>query len=109
MDVRAVASLGPFSRVGFVIPKFKHSGVDRNRLKRRLRELVRVELLPTLKPSDVVLRVTPAAYTRDFESLQFEMRQLVRSLANLVLPSVTPPAIGRTGTSSGDTPPPTVA
>ncbi len=88
MDVRAVASLRPFARVGFVIPKFKHSGVDRNRLKRRLRELVRLELLPTLRPIDVVIRVSPVAYTRDFDALHTEVRQAARLLATLALPSV---------------------
>lgn len=109
MDVRAVASLRPFARVGFVIPKYKQSGVDRNRLKRRLRELVRIELLPTLKPSDVVLRVTPAAYTRDFEALQLEVRQLARSLATLALPAVRLPMADGIGTSSPDTSPSTGA
>ena len=27
--------------MGFIVPRYKHSAVDRNRLKRRLRELVR--------------------------------------------------------------------
>ncbi len=97
MDVRAVASLRPLARVGFVIPKFKHSGVDRNRLKRRLRELVRMELLPALRPIDVVLRVAPVAYTRDFAALQVEVRHAARLLATLVVPTVIVPA-GRTAT-----------
>lgn len=40
----------PHARVGFVVPKYGHSSVDRNRLKRRLRELVRTRLLPALRP-----------------------------------------------------------
>lgn len=87
MDVRAVASLRLFARVGFVIPRYKHSAVDRNRLKRRLRELVRLELLPTLRPMDVVLRVTPVAYTRDFELLRGELLQAAKQLATVTLPT----------------------
>ena len=89
MDVRAVASLRVFPRVGFVIPKYKHSGVDRNRLKRCLRELVRLELLPTLRPMDVVLRVAPVAYTRDFDVLREEVLQVARTLAHASLPSMS--------------------
>ena len=98
MDVRAVASLRLFARVGFVIPRYKHSAVDRNRLKRRLRELVRLELLPTLRPMDLVLRVSPVAYTRDFELLRNELLQAARQLATVTLPTVTLPTV--------DTPPP---
>jgi RNase P protein component len=49
LDVRAVISALPHARVGFVVPKYGHSSVERNRLKRRLRELVRTRLLPALR------------------------------------------------------------
>jgi hypothetical protein len=49
LDVRAMPSAMPHARVGFVVPKYGHSSVDRNRLKRRLRELVRTRLLPSLR------------------------------------------------------------
>jgi RNase P protein component len=42
----------PHARVGFVVPKYGHTSVDRNRLKRRLRELVRTRLLPSLRPPE---------------------------------------------------------
>jgi len=97
MDVRATASLDAFARVGFVIPRYKHSAVDRNRLKRRLRELVRLDLLPTLRPMDVVFRVSPVAYTRDFGALRVEVQHAARQLATVTLPPVTvPPATGST-------------
>ena len=86
MDVRARASLHPSARVGFVIPRYKQSAVDRNRLKRRLRELVRVELLPLLHPMDVVIRVVPQAYRRDFDTLRHEVQHAARQLATLTLP-----------------------
>ena len=103
MDVRAVASLRLFARVGFVIPRYKHSAVDRNRLKRRLRELVRLELLPTLRPMDLVLRVSPVAYTRDFELLRNELLQAARQLATVTLPTVT---LATVTLPTVDTPPP---
>lgn len=103
MDVRAVASLRLFARVGFVIPRYKHSAVDRNRLKRRLRELVRLELLPTLRPMDMVLRVAPVAYTRTFELLRAELLIAARQLENVVLPTaVVAEREGRSLLSAGE-------
>ncbi len=81
MDVRALASLHAFPRVGFVIPKYKQSGVDRNRLKRRLREIVRVDVLSDLAPVDLVIRVMPVAYQRNFETLRAEVLQAVRRIS----------------------------
>lgn len=91
MDVRATASLPAFPaptprpRVGFVVPRYKHSAVDRNRLKRRLRELVRVLVLPDLPPLDVVVRVFPVAYTRTFDALEAELRHAIAKLTRDVL------------------------
>jgi ribonuclease P protein component len=62
--------------VGFIVPRYRHSAVDRNRLKRRLRELVRIELLPTLGARDVVVRATPQAYRLEFDALRRELLQL---------------------------------
>ncbi len=110
MDVRAIASLRAFVRVGFVVPRYKQSAVARNRLKRRLRELARLEWLPVLPPMDVVVRVIPPAYQRDFEALRAEMRTALDRLVRLPLPSVVRPAAPRTGaapaiSASPDTPP----
>ena len=67
-------------RVGFVVPKFKHSAVDRNRLKRRLRELSRLRLLPTALPADVVVRVKPDAYGATFDALAAEVDTILVQL-----------------------------
>jgi ribonuclease P protein component len=48
--------------------------VERNRLKRRLREIVRIELLPLMsRPADVVVRTGPRAYEASFETLRTEL------------------------------------
>jgi len=80
LDVRALSSLLSVPRVGFVVPKYKHSGVERNRLKRRLRELTRLDVLPDLAPMDLVFKVLPVAYARDFETLRAEVLQAVRKI-----------------------------
>lgn len=86
LDVRATASLHAFPRVGFVVPKYKHSGVERNRVKRRLREIVRLHMLQLLDPAvaptplDLVVRVFPSAYDRDYDTLRTELLQALRRL-----------------------------
>jgi ribonuclease P protein component len=55
--------------VGFVVPKFNRSAVQRNRLKRRLRELTRLGLLRELPAVDLVIRVRREAYDVAFADL----------------------------------------
>lgn len=69
-EVRHLASLLRHPRVGLVVPKHSHSAVERNRVKRRLRELLRVEFLPYLGSVDLVIRAAPAAYEASFEQLR---------------------------------------
>lgn len=55
------------------MPKHQHTAVDRNRLKRRVRELVRVELLPSLRTGsavDMVIRAEREAYRASFDQLR---------------------------------------
>jgi ribonuclease P protein component len=44
------------------VPKYSHSAVDRNRVKRRLREIVRLDMLSALPSIDLVVRALPSAY-----------------------------------------------
>jgi ribonuclease P protein component len=68
-------------RVGLVVPRYKQSAVARNRLKRRLRELTRVQLLPTDLSADIVLRVRPDAYGATFEALAADVARARTQLA----------------------------
>ena len=52
------------------MPRYSHSAVERNLVKRRLRELVRTELLPSMAELDVVIRATPGAYGADYPTLR---------------------------------------
>jgi ribonuclease P protein component len=95
LEVRASASLQPFPRVGLIVPRYRHSAVARNLVKRRLRELARLELLGPLQeapPLDLVVRALPAAYDRDYDALRTDVRQLLRKLAlpRRPTPDVTP-------------------
>jgi ribonuclease P protein component len=78
------------------VPRFKHSAVDRNRLKRRLRELSRLRLLPADVAADVVLRIRPDTYGASFEALTADvdraLTQLVRWRATVAEPVPAPSA-----------------
>jgi ribonuclease P protein component len=67
-------------RVGLIVPKYKQSSVARNRLKRRLRELARLRLLPTRLAADVVIRVRPEAYRASFDELTNDVMRLLVQL-----------------------------
>jgi ribonuclease P protein component len=55
--------------------------VARNRLKRRLRELSRVHLLPADLSADVVLRIRPEAYGASFDELAADIARAFAQLA----------------------------
>ena len=73
-------------RLGIVVPKHKRNIVERNRVKRRLREIGRTELLPALRaagaPLDVLLRARPEAYGAAYAELREELRALVEELCS---------------------------
>jgi ribonuclease P protein component len=69
LEARASASLLSHPRAGVVVPKHRHNIVERNQVKRRLRELVRIQLLPGLPRVDVLIRAKPEAYGSSFEQL----------------------------------------
>ena len=73
LEVRILASPLRHPRVGFIVPRYGHSAVDRNRLKRRLRDIIRTRVLRTLPPIDVVIRVRPSAYAISFAQLADEL------------------------------------
>src|SRR5690348_4134888 len=52
LDLRVASTTGAVSRIGFVVPKHGHTSVERNRLKRRLRELGRLRVLDVLRGHD---------------------------------------------------------
>jgi len=62
-----------FSRLAVIVPRHAHTAVRRNRLRRRLREIGRRQVLPGLAtPTDVTVRARPEAYGASFETLRAE-------------------------------------
>lgn len=74
------------------MPKQKHTSVERNRLKRRLRELARTRLLPVLPPVDLVIRTLPEAYGATFAELEAEVGTIRERLRMMKLPQRDPVA-----------------
>jgi ribonuclease P protein component len=83
LDVRAIASPLGHPRVGIVVPRYSGSAVDRNRLKRRLRELVRTRLLSAVPSVDVVIRARPDAYVASFDALEADVARAAAQLPRL--------------------------
>ncbi|HET9774997.1 MAG TPA: ribonuclease P protein component [Gemmatimonadaceae bacterium] len=72
-DIRMLASPLGHPRVGVIVPRHGHTAVDRNRLKRRLREIVRLQILSSLSSVDLVIRARPSAYALPFTVLGTEL------------------------------------
>lgn len=67
-------------RVAIVVPKWGHTAVRRNKLKRRLRELARALLFETESSSDLLVRARREAYQAGFEDLRDDVQRLAASL-----------------------------
>lgn len=80
-DVRVGASLLLPGRAGIVVPKFGRNSVERNRVKRRLSELVRCELMPHLQHIDVLIRTRPEAYGASFDALRGDVLAIRKRVA----------------------------
>ena len=96
LDVFVSASPVPHSRIGIVVPKprqkssptgkrVRAAAVQRNRLKRRLREIARTRLLPQLQcKADILVRARPEAYGATFDALWGELSALEEWLCSSV-------------------------
>ena len=73
LEVRANDSLLSHARAAVIVGKHGHTVVERNLLRRRLREIVRTTLLPTAGPMDIVVRSLPSAYEASFQELMSEI------------------------------------
>ena len=86
LDVFFAPSPASRSRLGLIVPKHGRRIVDRNVVKRRLREIGRREILPGLdaagRPSDVLIRARWKAYEATYEELSYSVREAVTELCS---------------------------
>lgn len=86
MDVFFAPSPASCSRLGLIVPKHGRKIVERNLVKRRLREIGRREILPELdaagRRADVMIRARWRAYDASYEELSREVRGAVHELCS---------------------------
>jgi len=73
LDVLWADNQAGHPRMGLIVPKFQSSGVARNRLRRRLNEVWRRELMGAMPAWDVVIRARKEAYAAGFGALREEL------------------------------------
>jgi len=64
-------------RMAIVVPRFQFTAVARNRLRRRVKEILRRDALAKLPAIDLVVRAKRAAYAATFAALRAELADLV--------------------------------
>ena len=77
LDVLVADSPASFSRAGLVVPRHGHSAVERNLVKRRLKEALRREVLPRLDERslslDILVRARREGYGVPYDTLADEL------------------------------------
>ena len=68
-------------RVAIVVPKYGFTIVRRNKLKRRLRELVRVHVLTRSASCDLLLRASRQTYDATFEELRGDVTAIADEIS----------------------------
>src|SRR5687768_14964331 len=82
LEASVVVSLLSYCRIAVVVAKYGHTVVERNQLRRRLRELVRIWLIPRFSGLDIIVRALPSAYGADFNELVLDVKRIqVRLMA----------------------------
>ncbi len=86
LEVFFAPSSGGFPRYGTIVPKHRHTVVERNLVRRRLREIGRRTVLPALAEAgcdlDVLVRARPSAYTVGFPELLAELAGITEGLCS---------------------------
>lgn len=86
LEILAAPSLSDSPRIGVVVSKFGRNSVQRNLVKRRLKEIARVGLMPRLKKDnkrlDVLIRARRQAYGRRFSALDGEAKSALEKICS---------------------------
>jgi ribonuclease P protein component len=88
LALRSVPNELPLSRFAYAVPKRVGKAVVRNRVRRRLREILRT--LPFDEGFDVVISVRPEAATSSYYALKQEVQTLMRRGRLLSVPPAPP-------------------
>jgi ribonuclease P protein component len=67
--------------MGLIVPRFQSTAVARNRLRRRLKEIWRRDLMGRLPAWDVVVRARREAYGVEFGALRDQLLAWQRAVA----------------------------
>ena len=76
--------------MAIVVPKYGLTAVRRNRLKRRVREIVRLQLLPIVAANDVLIRARRQAYDASIAALQTDLAAVASQLREVEARSTSP-------------------
>lgn len=86
LDVFFLPSPVSRPRWGMVVPKHGHDIVERNRVRRRLREIGRTAVIPRLwdddRPLDVLVRARREAYDAGYAELKQELSEVTEELCS---------------------------
>jgi ribonuclease P protein component len=86
LDVFHAVAPVPHPRWGLIVPKHGRAIVQRNRLKRRLREIGRIHILPELRkrscPFDVLVRARREAYGAPYHVLRDQLTEVTEALCS---------------------------
>ncbi|HUC39224.1 MAG TPA: ribonuclease P protein component [Gemmatimonadales bacterium] len=80
LDLAWRHNLSGHARLGLIVPRHQSSAVARNRLRRRLREILRRDVLRMLPAIDLVIRAKRSAYSASFAALRAELTGAVETL-----------------------------
>ncbi|MBA2291494.1 MAG: ribonuclease P protein component [Gemmatimonadales bacterium] len=73
IDISWLAGTAAQPRMGLVVPRFRHTAPERNRLRRRLKEIWRRDLQHAVPLLDVVIRTRRETYRVPFAALRADL------------------------------------
>lgn len=80
--LRSISGDGP--RIGFTVGKVVGTAVERNRVKRRLREVVRLHRSELMAPVDLVIHPKKTAIRVEFSELENEVKRAFEIVAEAI-------------------------